>query len=88
MIGSFFSIDWEQWVTQSSLSLLSQLLLVLVLLIMMAVEWRVPHARAASAQDAWFNVLYALIAMILIAALRPLAMLVPLWLTKTVGTDG
>jgi len=53
---------------------------------MMAVEWRVPHARAASAEDAWFNVLYALIAMILIASLRPLAMLVPLWLTKTVGT--
>jgi sterol desaturase/sphingolipid hydroxylase (fatty acid hydroxylase superfamily) len=79
------SVGLMQWFTAASNNSIIALLSVMVLLLAVAIEMHVPHARPPSAQDTWFNVAYAIVLLVLIAVLKPFAMIVPLALTNTLG---
>lgn len=56
-----------------------------MLLIALAMEMFVPHARPPSSKDAWFNIRYTVVMLALLAGLRPLLLGVPLIFTRALG---
>jgi sterol desaturase/sphingolipid hydroxylase (fatty acid hydroxylase superfamily) len=85
MRDTLSTIDLAQWYTGASTYFFASLMTLVALLIMVAIEMGVPHARAPSSENAWFNVRYAVVMMALVAALRPLALVVALAVTHAMG---
>jgi sterol desaturase/sphingolipid hydroxylase (fatty acid hydroxylase superfamily) len=85
MTDAVASVGLAQWSAAVSDNSITSLMAVVVLLLAVAIETRVRHARPPSSQDTWFNVAYAVVLLALIAVLKPFAMIVPLALTNALG---
>ncbi|GAB6849262.1 sterol desaturase family protein [Paraburkholderia kururiensis] len=81
-----FSADAAHWLAALPADFLASLATAgAVLGVAMAIEARVPHAQAASAKHAWFNVRYMIAMLAALALLRPFALGVSLALTRALG---
>jgi len=74
-----------RWAVDTSVDYLTSLGYLILLGVMIAVELSLPRAAPRSAETARFNIFYTVIMLALVAALRPLAMIVPLSLTAALG---
>lgn len=85
-MGNGFPITAAHWLAALPTDLLASLTTAgAVLGVAIAIEARVPHARAPSAKHAWFNVRYMFAMLVLLALLRPFALGVALGITQTLG---
>jgi sterol desaturase/sphingolipid hydroxylase (fatty acid hydroxylase superfamily) len=73
------------WPDTASANYLVSLAYLVVLVIMIALEARVPQARPPRPESTRFNIVYTVLMLAVIAALKPVAMIVPLALTSALG---
>jgi sterol desaturase/sphingolipid hydroxylase (fatty acid hydroxylase superfamily) len=74
-----------QWIAHFSFTYLLSIAYLALLACMILIERCVPNASSHSGASMRFNIVYALVMLAILAALKPLAMVVPLMLTKAVG---
>lgn len=73
------------WLDTASLNYLVSLAYLAVLAVMLALEARVRQARPPRPESTRFNIVYTVLMLAVIAALKPVAMIVPLALTAAFG---
>ena len=81
----FLLSELTQWTVQTSVVYLISLAYLSLLLCMIAIERITPRARESSIESMKFNLTYTIVMLALVAALKPLAMVVSLALTASLG---